>query len=68
MAKKDEKVYAVVVWKEVMNTTKKVLILCKTKEIAEEVAKEWKHNWGNAKIIEMNICKSSEEGTKGIRI
>lgn len=68
MLKKDEKVYAVVVWKEVMNTTKKVLILCETKEIAEEVAKEWKHNWGNTKIIEMNICKSSEEGEKGIII
>ncbi len=68
MLKKNEKVYAVVVWKNI-DITKKILILCKTKETADEVAKSWKDGkWDNTKIIEMKICKSSEEGMEGINI
>ena len=69
MLKKDKKVYAVVVWKDYTDRSKKVLILCKTKAITDEVAKNWKDGiWGNAKIIEMKVCKSSEEGNEGIEI
>jgi hypothetical protein len=34
-----------------------------------KLQKNWKDdNWDNAKIIEMKICKSSEEGMEGINI
>lgn len=67
--KRNEKVYAVIVWKDYTDRSKKVLIICKTKSIADEVAKDWKNGiWENAKIIEIKVCKSSKEGNEGIEI
>ncbi len=69
MLKRNKKVYAVVVWNDYTNKSKKILILCKTKPIADEIAKNWKNGiWENAKIIEMKVCKSPEEGDEGIEI